>query len=157
MARPSCRRCSSCSPSRSNARARCRCCSSATTTCPSSRCCSPRCARSAPYASERPWRTSSGKEEPMQSAFEAAVSALVHGPAVDVRDADAFLARYDFRDDDRAALRAEFERLLVYRRLVRGTLREAIELAIPRTLARLGALFDEYFERFLAERGPRTH
>lgn len=93
----------------------------------------------------------------MQSAFEAAVSALLHAPAVEVRDADEFLARYDFSDDDRAALRAEFERLLVYRRLVRSTLREAVELAIPRTMARLGALFDEYFERFLAERGPRTH
>jgi len=93
----------------------------------------------------------------MQSALEAAVSALVHGPAVDPRNADAFLARYDFSDDDRAALLADFERLLVYRRLVRGTLREAVELAIPRTLARLGGVFDEYFERFLAERGPRTH
>jgi hypothetical protein len=93
----------------------------------------------------------------LQSALEAAVSALVHGPSVDPRDADAFLARYDFSEDDRAALRAEFERLLVYRRLVRGTLREAVELAIPRTIARLGAVFDAYFDRFLAERGPRTH
>ncbi len=93
----------------------------------------------------------------MQSSLEAAVSALVHGPAVDARDADAFLARYDFSADDRAVLRADFERLLVYRGLVRGTLREAVALAIPRTLARLGSVFDEYFERFLAERGPRTH
>jgi hypothetical protein len=36
-------------------------------------------------------------------------------------------------------------------------LREAIELAMPRAVARLGALFDEYFGRFLGERGPKTH
>jgi hypothetical protein len=40
---------------------------------------------------------------------------------------------------------------------VRSRLREAVELAVPRTLVRLGPLFDEYFGRFLAERGPRTH
>ena len=28
---------------------------------------------------------------------------------------------------------------------------------MPRAIARLGALFDQYFARFLAERGPRTH
>src|SRR6478672_7148085 len=82
---------------------------------------------------------------------------LVHGPGVAACDADAFLARFDFSDDDRAVLRAEFERLLVYRQLVQGTLREAVALAIPRAMARLGPLFDEYFDRFLAERGPRTH
>jgi len=49
------------------------------------------------------------------------------------------------------------ERLLVYRRLVRGNLREALERCMPRVVARLGATFDEYFARFLRERGPRTH
>lgn len=82
---------------------------------------------------------------------------LVHGPGVETHDAEAFFGRFELSDDDRAALRDDFERLLVYRRLVRGTLRDAVALAIPRTLARLGALFDEYFDRFLAEHGPRTH
>ena len=45
----------------------------------------------------------------------------------------------------------------MYRELVRGNLREAIQLSIPRSMARLGALFDEYFDRFLVERAPRTH
>jgi len=49
------------------------------------------------------------------------------------------------------------ERLLVYRRLVRGNLHEALERSMPRVVARLGATFDEYFARFLRERGPRTH
>lgn len=58
---------------------------------------------------------------------------------------------------DAAALLESFERLLVYRTLVRGNLREAVELSIPRSMARLGSLFDEYFQRFLQERAPRTH
>ena len=33
----------------------------------------------------------------------------------------------------------------------------ALELAIPRTIARLGDVFDEYFDRFLAEQAPQTH
>jgi hypothetical protein len=93
----------------------------------------------------------------VQPALEAALVALVHGPPVEPRDAAAFLGRYELSDADRAALQSDFERLLVYRRLVRGTLQGAVALAIPRTMARLGAVFDEYFDRFLAERGPRTH
>jgi hypothetical protein len=58
---------------------------------------------------------------------------------------------------DAAALLEGFERLAVYRELVQGNLREAVRLSIPRTMARLGAIFDEYFARFLRERAPRTH
>jgi hypothetical protein len=36
-------------------------------------------------------------------------------------------------------------------------LQEALKLSIPRSMARLGPLFDEYFDRFLAEQAPRSH
>jgi hypothetical protein len=93
----------------------------------------------------------------MQPTLEAALVELVLGPGLEDDAVDAFLARHAFEAEDRAALRADFERLRVYRELVRGTLRDALKLALPRTMARLGAMFDAYFDRFLAERGPRTH
>jgi hypothetical protein len=97
----------------------------------------------------------------MQQALEAAVGELVLGPALDPSDAaavEAFLARHGVAAGDAAALRAgELERLLVYRELVRGTLREALELSIPRSIARLGASFTHYFEDFLARRGSSSH
>ncbi len=96
----------------------------------------------------------------MQAALERAMAELVFGPALSRDDAHAFeawLTRSTSDSEVRRALDRDFERLLVYRRLVRNTLRSAIELAMPRAVARLGALFDEYFDRFLAERGPRTH
>jgi hypothetical protein len=73
-------------------------------------------------------------------------------------DADgAWLDELELPAEERRALRDQLAQIAVYRKLVRGTLREAVELAIPRSVARLGALFDEYFERFLAARGPRSH
>jgi hypothetical protein len=93
----------------------------------------------------------------MQEGLERALAELVHGPPLAAGDVEALAARHALGDAERAALVADAERWLVYRRLVHGTLRKAIELAIPRTMARLGPLFDEYFERFLAERGPATH
>lgn len=69
----------------------------------------------------------------------------------------AWLAPHGLEAAEAAAFRAQLERLLVYRTLVRGTLTGAVELAIPRSMARLGPLFDEYFDRFLAEHGPTTH
>jgi hypothetical protein len=93
----------------------------------------------------------------MQRALEAAMSELVFGPALAADAVDDFLARHALAPADCAAIRADFERLGVYRSLVHGTLHDAVELAIPRTLARLGPVFDQYFARFLAERGPRTH
>jgi hypothetical protein len=56
-----------------------------------------------------------------------------------------------------AILEAGPERLFFYRRLVRENLRGALELSIPRSIARMGGVFDEYFDRFLLEQGPRTH
>lgn len=93
----------------------------------------------------------------MQAGLESALAELVLGPPVAPEALGALLARHGLAPDERAAIEAAPERFLVYRKLVRNTLRNAVALAIPRTLARLGPLFDEYFERFLAERGPRTH
>jgi hypothetical protein len=70
---------------------------------------------------------------------------------------DAYFEGLGLDRANTASLRANLPRLLVYRKLVRERLSEAIELAVPRTLARLGPLFDEYLARFLAELGPRSH
>jgi hypothetical protein len=93
----------------------------------------------------------------MQAGLEGVLAELVLGPAVDSEGIGALLTRHALGAEERAAFETQLERFLVYRKLVRNTLRKAVELAIPRTVARLGSLFDEYFERFLAERGPRTH
>jgi hypothetical protein len=95
-------------------------------------------------------------EAPVQPALEAAMSELVLGPALGADEIEPFLARTRSRRRSRGA-RASFERLRVYRELVRGTLRGAVALAMPRTVARLGTLFDATSTAFLAERGPRTH
>jgi hypothetical protein len=97
----------------------------------------------------------------MHAALEAALGELVLGPALDLEDEQAvhaFFERHGVSPVDRAALREkELERLLIYRQLVRGTLKTALNAAIPRTIARLGTSFDSYLERFLAEHGPATH
>jgi len=93
----------------------------------------------------------------MQAGLENALSELVLGPAVDAGNVGQLLSKHALDAGERAAFEADLERWLVYRKLVRNTLRNAMALAIPRTMARLGPLFDEYFERFLAEQGPRTH
>lgn len=96
----------------------------------------------------------------MPEALELAMADLVFGPgfAPDDRGAlRAWLDRNGVEEADACAILDEgAERLLVYRMLVRGTLREAVECAIPRTMARLGPVFDEYFDRYLAERAPRS-
>lgn len=96
----------------------------------------------------------------MHEALERAMAELCLGPAMDIQDAavmEAWLERNAVTAADRAELRTQADRLLVYRELVRETLRGALSAALPRTMARLGPQFDEYFARFLAERGPRTH
>jgi hypothetical protein len=96
----------------------------------------------------------------VQATFERAISALVLGAGVDPANGNAvtaFLGSLELEPAERAALAKNLDGLLVYRKLVRARLREALELAAPRALARLGPLFDDYFDRFLAERGPRTH
>jgi hypothetical protein len=94
----------------------------------------------------------------VQAALESAFRELAFGPEIDgAEELGAWLARHGFEAHDAEAIRAEWQRLGVYRRLMRHNLFEAIEIAIPRVVARLGSVFGEYFDRFLAERGPRTH
>jgi hypothetical protein len=96
----------------------------------------------------------------MQKALESALAELVLGAPLDSDPASvaAWLDRHGVTpEDQRAILRQGVDRLRVYRSLIRGTLEEAVEASIPRTLARLGPLFAEYFDRFLAERAPMTH
>jgi hypothetical protein len=93
-------------------------------------------------------------------ALERAVRDFVLGSDVPPGDAAAvadWLERNGVSEKDAEALRTEATRLSVYRTLVRKRLSDAVELAVPRTRARLGPLFDEHFDRFLLERGPRSH
>lgn len=48
-------------------------------------------------------------------------------------------------------------RLFVYRKLMRATLREALESTLPRTLARLGDRFDPWLEQYCAAGGTTSH
>ena len=97
----------------------------------------------------------------MTRALEDAVAELALGPPLDPADpgaVEAWLRRHGVEKADAEALRrGGLKRLMVYRRLVRANLRGAVTIAIPRVVARLDSIFDEYFDRFLAERGPRTH
>jgi hypothetical protein len=93
----------------------------------------------------------------MQQGLENVLADWVLGPAANRERLALLCEKHDVGADDAAALGESFERLAVYRELVRGNLREALQLSIPRSIARLGPLFDEYFDRFLAEQAPRTH
>ncbi|HYQ18195.1 MAG TPA: putative DNA-binding domain-containing protein [Polyangiaceae bacterium] len=91
------------------------------------------------------------------SGVEALLGELVLGPPLDRQSLAALCQRHELSRADADALAEGIERLRVYRDLVRGNLREALLLSIPRSIARLGATFDEYFDRFLSEHGPQTH
>ncbi len=94
----------------------------------------------------------------MQQALEGLFADVVFGRNLTSASALASLCReHGISSDDELALTGDLERLLVYRSLVRGTLLEALQLSIPRTMRRLGPLFEEFFGQFLAERAPRTH
>jgi len=93
----------------------------------------------------------------MQRGFEGVFAELTLGPALSRAELQALCDKHGLPSADAAALSESAERLHVYRDLVRGNLREAIQLSMPRSMARLGPLFDEYFDRFLRERAPRTH
>jgi hypothetical protein len=93
----------------------------------------------------------------MQQALEGVFADLLLGPPPSRADLAACCAKHQLTATDAAALDESFERLLVYRDLVRGNLYEAVQLSIPRSMARLGEVFDEYFARFLNERAPHTH
>ena len=95
----------------------------------------------------------------MQEALEAALAELTLGPEIAADDAPgiaAWLARHRVAEPDARALTRDFSRLLVYRELVRHTLRGALVATIPRTLARLGSSFDGYFSDFLRVSPPAT-
>jgi hypothetical protein len=93
----------------------------------------------------------------VQQALEGVFAELLLGPALTRAELLALCERHAVAPEDAEALGESHARLLVYRDLVRGNLREALQLSIPRSMARLGASFDEYFDRFLQERAPRTH
>jgi len=93
----------------------------------------------------------------MQEALERVFADLVLGAEPTPSALLELCRRHALGQEDTLALADSFERLLVYRELVRGNLREAIQLSIPRSMARLGPLFDEYFARFLQERAPSSH
>jgi hypothetical protein len=93
----------------------------------------------------------------MPPGIEEFLGELVLGPRLDRAGLLALCERHALSPVDTEALLHQSERLGVYRELVRGNLREAIELSMPRSIARLGSTFDEYFDRFLVEQGPRTH
>ena len=96
----------------------------------------------------------------MQRALESALAELTLGAEIAASDAPAiaaWLARHDVAADDAAALTQDFSRLLVYRKLVRGNLKEALRATLPRTLARLGAHFEPDFAEFLRVAPPVTH
>jgi hypothetical protein len=89
----------------------------------------------------------------MQRALESALAELALGPEIapgDPAAISAWLARHDVAAGDARALARDFPRLLVYRKLVRRNLRDALTSTIPRTIARLGARFATDFEAFLA-------
>jgi hypothetical protein len=94
-------------------------------------------------------------------AIEIALADLVLGPERDLDDPAAFrkwVSEQPLHPDDAAALAAQDpKRLAVYRTLPRFSMRGAVALAIPRSIARLGDAFDTYWDRFLSERGPRSH
>lgn len=93
----------------------------------------------------------------MQQALEGIFAELLLGPPTSRSGLLRLAEQHGLAETDSLALAQSFDRLLVYRELVQSNLREAMRLSIPRSIARLGALFDEYFGRFLSERAPRTH
>lgn len=86
---------------------------------------------------------------------------LTLGERIEVEDpeaVEAWLSKHEVSAVDAEYLKhSNLDRLMAYRRLVRANLRDAIEVTMPRVTARLGPLFDEYFDRFAKECGPRTH
>ena len=88
----------------------------------------------------------------MQEALESALAELTLGPEIAATDGPAilaWLARNQVTGEDAHALSRDFPRLLVYRKLVRGNLREALQATLPRTVARLGAHFESEFDELL--------
>ena len=95
----------------------------------------------------------------MQRALESALAELTLGPEIEPGDPaaiSAWLARNEVAGEDARALERDFSRLLVYRKLVRRNLRDALESTIPRSIARLGARFERDFDEFLLACPPAS-
>jgi len=90
-------------------------------------------------------------------SVENVLAELTLGPPITSQAVRAACEKHGVSSADSAALLDSCQRLEVYRGLVRGNLQDALRLSIPRSMARLGPLFDEYFDRFLGERAPRSH
>ncbi|MEO6602274.1 MAG: DUF2063 domain-containing protein [Polyangiaceae bacterium] len=96
----------------------------------------------------------------MQKAIEGALAELTLGAEIAPNDRAgiaAWLARHQVEGNDAQALSRDFPRLLVYRKLVRGNLQNALRATIPRALFRLGARFTLDFDAFLLARPPTSH
>ncbi|AUX45855.1 hypothetical protein SOCE26_073510 [Sorangium cellulosum] len=96
---------------------------------------------------------------PELAALQRALQRSVSEPdgAAIAADPRAWLARAGLDGPDLDAMASlPPKRLLLYRSLVRSGLTSAIRNEIPRTAARLGALFEAYVSRFLAEELPRS-
>lgn len=79
-------------------------------------------------------------------------------PGAVAADARAWLAGAGASGEHLDALaRIDPRRLLLYRKLVRRGLAQAVRVEIPRTAARLEGLFGEYVGRFVDEAGPTSH
>lgn len=96
-----------------------------------------------------------------EGALENAWAELLLAPGLDtpsLQDVERIYRRHHVAAlDFEAVATQDLERLWVYRRLVRGNFRSTLELTLTRTLARLGQIFDEYFDRYLAHRASQTH
>src|SRR5262245_17614919 len=83
---------------------------------------------------------------------------LVRAPDAERRlasDREAFLTESGLGEADLQSFTAASDkRLLIYRKLVRRGIARAIRLEIPRTAARLGAMFDDEVASFMDEEAP---
>ncbi len=73
------------------------------------------------------------------------------------RDLRAYLESQRVPEDDIQAMLAGPRRLGIYRRLVRNNLEGVTRKLLARTRARFEGAFDETFDAFIEEVGPRTH
>lgn len=93
------------------------------------------------------------------AALERVVRRLLFDAALDYCTAetlDAVLVEEGVASEDRHAMVARgAERLLLYRRLVEGTVRNAIDTIAPLTSAHIAARLASDVRRYLAEQGPR--
>lgn len=93
--------------------------------------------------------------DPLEGAEDAAGRFTPEG-AADFVAAAASAAGVSEEDRDFLATQRP-ERLFVYRKLMRATLRGALEATLPRTLARLGEAFVPSFEHYLTQGGTTSH